>query len=54
MLTTGSFHPQPTKGAYVMFTRIVELTTKPGKNKQLSDTISHVAFTKAGTNRLVT
>ena len=23
-----------------MFTRIVELTTKPGKNKQLSDTIS--------------
>jgi len=24
-----------------MFTRIVELTTKPGKNKQLSDTISH-------------
>jgi heme-degrading monooxygenase HmoA len=23
-----------------MFTRIVELTTKPGKNKQLSDTIN--------------
>ena len=23
-----------------MFTRVVELTTKPGKNKQLSDTIS--------------
>jgi hypothetical protein len=22
-----------------MFTRIVELTTKPGKNKQLADTI---------------
>ena len=23
-----------------MFTRVVELTTKPGKNKQLSDTIN--------------
>jgi heme-degrading monooxygenase HmoA len=39
MLTTGSFHPQPTKGAHDMFTRVVELTTKPGKNKQLSETI---------------
>src|SRR4029077_6422933 len=38
--TTGSFQPQPTKGAHVMFTRIVELITKPGKNKQLSDTIN--------------
>src|SRR5882724_7066838 len=37
--TAGSFHPQPTKGAKCMFTRIVELTTKPGKNKQLADTI---------------
>src|ERR1700730_2404758 len=34
------FQPQPTKGAHVMFTRIVELNTKPGKNKQLSDTIN--------------
>jgi heme-degrading monooxygenase HmoA len=40
MLTADSFHPQPTEGAHVMFTRIVELTTKPGKNKQLSETIN--------------
>ena len=34
----GSFHP-PTKGAH-MFTRIVELTSKPGKVKELSKTIT--------------
>src|SRR5882724_12960279 len=37
--TAGSFHPSAKKGAKCMFTRIVELTTKPGKNKQLADTI---------------
>jgi heme-degrading monooxygenase HmoA len=36
----GSFHPLANERSACMFTRIVELTTKPGKNKQLSDTIN--------------
>jgi hypothetical protein len=35
----GSFHPLTNEGAY-MFTRVVELTSKSGKAKELANTIN--------------
>src|SRR6266404_1858449 len=40
--TTGSFHPQPTKGAH-MFTRVVEMTSKSGKSQELANIIDEKA-----------
>src|SRR5258707_7014488 len=36
----ASFHPLANERSAGMFTRVVELTTKPGKNEQLSATIN--------------
>jgi heme-degrading monooxygenase HmoA len=36
----GFLSPSANERSAYMFTRVLELTTKPGKNKQLSDTIN--------------
>src|SRR2546425_12578616 len=37
---TGSFHPLTNERSTCMFTRVVELTSKPGKSRDLSNTIN--------------
>src|SRR5712691_340072 len=40
---TGSFHPRTNERSAPMFTRVVELTSKSGKSKELAKTINEKA-----------